>query len=175
MRRFAEWLPLCAMGAALLSGAGGCGAPDPPHQIQAESPPSKPTVPPAIAAVAEAALGPGARVLSFGALAQNGRQQVLAANAAGATSKNERSIRLTRAAILEQVGTKWVEVLRCDEYLKNPSGYLVGSPRGPVTSWQLEFGGNSRDHRHDLLFPTGSIRSGVGANVHSFRPLEPIR
>ena len=40
--------------------------------------------------------------------------------------------------MLEQAGAKWAEVLRCDEYLKNPNGYLGGTPLEPVTGWRLE-------------------------------------
>ena len=38
------------------------------------------------------------------------------------------AIFITRAAILEKNNGKWSEVLRCDEHLKNPNGYLGGSP-----------------------------------------------
>jgi hypothetical protein len=156
MRRSTRWLPLCVLGIALVSGLTiGCDAPTKPGSANEAKTPSQsaePRLPPEVAAAAKAALGPGALVVSYGDLAQNGRRQVLAANRSGSTSNLQGNIQFTRAAVLEQVGTKWVEVLRCDEYLKNPSGYLVGAPREPVTSWQLEFGGNSRDHRHDLLF-----------------------
>ena len=156
MRRVAGWLPVCTLTFVFFAAAGvGCNAPDPPKRIEAQSPRSQkesPAVPPEIAAVATAALGSGARVLSFGDLTHSGRQQVFAANDSAATSNTERGIRFTRAAVLEQVGTKWVEVLRCDEYLKNPGGFLAGTPREPVASWRLEFGGNSRDYSHDLLF-----------------------
>jgi len=154
MTRFAGWLSACTLSIAFFAG-GGCNAPDPPGRIEAQSQPghdATPAVPPEIEAVATAALGSGARVLSFGDLAHSGRQQVLAANGPTASSNTERGFRFTRAAVLEQVGSKWVEVLLCDEYLKNPSGFLAGGPRQPVTSWRLEFGGDSRDHSHDLLF-----------------------
>jgi hypothetical protein len=39
---------------------------------------------------------------------------------------------------VEKNGGKWAEVLRCDEHLKNPRGYLGGSPSAPVTGWRLE-------------------------------------
>ena len=156
MRRFAGWLPVCTLTILCFAGAGvGCNAPDPPARVEAQSQHTRQesrAVPPEIAAVATAALGSGARVLSFGDLAHSGRQQVLAANGAPATSNTEHGIRFTRAAVLEQAGAKWVEVLRCDEYLKNPSGFLIGTPRQPVSSWRLEFGGNTRDHSQDFLF-----------------------
>jgi hypothetical protein len=149
MSRSAKRLWLCAL---LLGAAAGCNAPDPLDGVHVESSRAKLAVPPAIAAVAAAALGPDARVIFFGDLARNGRQQVLAASGTAASSNIQRGVGFTRAAVLEQVGTKWVEVLRCDEYLKNPSGYLIGTPREPVTSWRLEFGANSGDYRQDLLF-----------------------
>lgn len=184
MRRFARLLPTGALGVALFSGViAGCGTPARPAPIETDSPGKKPAVPAEIAAVATAALGSNASVLSFGNLAQNGREQVLAANGTGATSKAG-GFQITRAAVLERAGTKWVEVLRCDEYLKNPTGYLAGTPRQPVTSWQLEFGKNSGDHRQDLLFtplatsgaaptpmPTVSVR--WNPSVRRYQSIDP--
>jgi len=95
--------------------------------------------------VAEASLGKQAEVLARGNLALNGREQVLAVNrfstgaAAGAGGLNASSILVTRAAVLEKNGGKWSEVLLCDEHLKNPNGYLGGSPAARVTGWQLEY------------------------------------
>lgn len=132
----------------------GCNAPAASSQIAAPQS-ARSAVPREITSVAVAALGADARVLSFGELARNGRRQVLVASGAGDASNsagNSAGTQFTRAALLEQVGTKWVEMLRCDEYLKNPSGYLTGTPREPVTRWRLEFDANSRDHSRDLLF-----------------------
>lgn len=163
MNRFARSLPTCALGIALFSGViAGCSAPVRPDAIEMHSPGKKPAVPADIAAVATAALGSNAKVLLFGNLAQNGRRQVLAANGTGATSKAD-ALQITRAAVLEQAGTKWVEVLRCDEYLKNPAGYLAGTPRQPVTSWRLEFGGKSKDHSQDLMFTPLAISGAAQA------------
>lgn len=166
MSRSAERLWLGALGIALFLGAAaGCST---PAQIETDSQREKSSMPAKVAAVATAALGPDARVLSSGDLARNGRQQILAADSTAPTSNIGLGIRITRAAVLEQVGTKWVEVLRCDEYLKNPSGYLVGTPREPVASWRLEFGGNSRDHRHDLQFTP------LEASGASSRPMSTV-
>jgi hypothetical protein len=95
--------------------------------------------------VAEAALGKQAEVLAQGNLARNGLEQVLAVNRlahvrtsdAGASSPT--AIMIVRAAILEKRGAKWSEVLRCDEHLKNPKGYLAGSPVARVNGWRLEY------------------------------------
>ncbi len=109
-------------------------------------------MPPEIAAVAAAALGRGAEVVAFGDLAHNGRQQVLVANRIGGASNSESGVRFTRAAVLEQTGAKWAEVLRCDEYLKNPDGYLGGIPLEPVAGWRLEFSQQNASQERELLF-----------------------
>jgi hypothetical protein len=94
--------------------------------------------------VAEAALGKQAEILARGDLALNGNEQLLVVNrvskqaASGGGGENP-PIFVTRAAVLEQIGGKWSEVLLCDEHLKNPSGYLGGSPTGRVTGWRLEY------------------------------------
>lgn len=140
----------------MADGSAGCQAPETPAQIEAAPQPAEPAVPPEIAAVASAALGRGAEVVAFGDLAHNGRQQVLVANRAGGAdpiAKGAKSgVRFTRAAVFEQAGTKWSEVLRCDEHLKNPNGYLGGIPMEPVAGWRLEFGKQSGDQERELLF-----------------------
>ncbi len=96
--------------------------------------------------VAESSLGKQAEVLAQGDLALNGRQQVLVINrlAAGAPeSKGDAKsapIFVRRAAVLEKNDGKWSEILLCDEHLKNPNGYLGGSPRARVSGWRLEYG-----------------------------------
>ena len=100
--------------------------------------------------VAEAALGKQAEILARGDLALNGREQLLVVNriskqtAAGGGGTNS-PILVTRAAVLEQNGGKWSEVLLCDEHLKNPNGYLGGSPVGRTNDWQLEFSQDAKD------------------------------
>ena len=95
--------------------------------------------------VAEAALGKQAEILAQGDLARNGQKQLLVINrfakspGGGAGPENSPAIFVTRAAILEKSNGKWTEILRCDEHLKNPNGYLGGSPAGRVTGWRLEF------------------------------------
>jgi hypothetical protein len=96
-------------------------------------------------AVADASLGKQAEVLAQGDLALNGREQLLIVNrlAAGAASSPGESksspILVTRAAVLEKNNGKWSQVLLCDDHLKNPSGYLGGSPRSRVSGWRLEY------------------------------------
>jgi len=156
-RRVAEWLPICALTLALLAGGSvGCSTPAAPAQVEAPTQPAELAVPPEIAAVAAATLGRGAEVVAFGDLAHNGRQQVLVANrvgAAGPVAKEaEQDLRFTRAAVFEEAGEKWSEVLRCDEYLKNPNGYLGGIALVPVSGWRLEFSKQNGKAEGELLF-----------------------
>jgi hypothetical protein len=101
--------------------------------------------------VAEATLGKQAEILARGNLALNGREQLLVVNrfstgtAAGAGSANPSPIFITRAAILEKNGEKWSEILLCDEHLKNPDGYLGGSPAGRVTGWRLAYNQDTKE------------------------------
>jgi hypothetical protein len=96
--------------------------------------------------VAEASLGKQAEVLAHGDLALTGREQVLVVNrmsaagaAGGAPTANPPAILVRRAAVLEKDGGKWSQVLLCDEYLKNPNGYLGRSASGRVSGWRLEY------------------------------------
>jgi hypothetical protein len=95
--------------------------------------------------VAEAALGMQAEVLAHGDLAQNGSEQIFAVNRlrnsplAASGSVSHAPMTIIRAAIFEKEGDKWAELLRCDERLKNPYGYLAGSPDGRVSGWRLQF------------------------------------
>ena len=106
--------------------------------------------------MAEAALGKQAEILEHGDLARNGSEQILAVNrianaqrAAGkpAGAGDPEAIFIRRAAILEKSDGKWSEVLRCDERLKNPNGYLAGTPAARVSGWRLEY---SLDAGHGL-------------------------
>jgi len=93
--------------------------------------------------VAEGALGMHAEVIAHGDLARNGLEQLLVVNRSKSASGEAQSgdsahLLVTRATIVQKQNGKWSEVLRCDEHLKNPNGYLGGSPVTPVTSWQLQ-------------------------------------
>jgi hypothetical protein len=115
--------------------------------------------------VAEASLGKQAIVLAHGNLALNGREQVLAVNSlsrSGATGQGESAgtpIPVTRAAILEKNGGKWSQVLLCDEHLKNPDGYLGGSPVPRVTGWQLEYRQDTKQGLEMRLTPAGVVNA----------------
>jgi hypothetical protein len=101
--------------------------------------------------VAEASLGKQAEILAHGDLALNGGEQLFVVDrfpAGAPESKGEANpppIFVTRAAVLEKDGGKWSEILRCDEHLKNPYGYLGGSPAARVTGWRLEFSQDAKE------------------------------
>ena len=131
----------------------GCGEQKKSAPVETSSPLAERVVTPEVQAVAEKALGSGAEVLTFGDLAHNGRLQVFAANrpeqgALGLASE----IRVTRAVVLEKNSAAWNEVLRCDEYLKNPKGFLDGTPRAPVTGWQVRMDRQNEDSVRDFYF-----------------------
>lgn len=106
---------------------------------------AEPAVPPEIVSVAQTALGSDAEPLAWGDLALNGHPQVLAVNRVytqGAVSVP--GVVLTRLAILESDGPRWKEVLRCDEHMKNPNGYLGGTPAADITAWRMQFQKDSK-------------------------------
>jgi hypothetical protein len=85
-------------------------------------------------------LGSDAQVLLFGDLAKNGQKQVLAANVLPNTPKSViAGTIVTRAVVAQFEDGRWVEQLRCDEYLKNGKGYLGLTPLQPVTGWKLQY------------------------------------
>jgi hypothetical protein len=98
-------------------------------------------VPEEIQSAAQSLLGKENQVLSFGDLAKNGKQQFLAANVVPKTPKNNdvAGMIVTRFVVAENRDGNWVEVLRCDEHLKNPKGFLAGTPLASVTGWRLQF------------------------------------
>jgi hypothetical protein len=123
---------------------GGCGAEAPKPATQVEAKPAEPAIPEEVQAAAKAFLGSESQVLAFGDLAKNGKQQFLAANVVPKTPTNNLpGTIVTRAIVAENDDGKWVEVLRCDEHLKNPKGYLALTPLAPVTGWRLQFEQNA--------------------------------
>ncbi|MBZ5642213.1 MAG: hypothetical protein LAO19_05595 [Acidobacteriia bacterium] len=122
--------------------------------------------------MAEAALGKQAEILEHGDLARNGAEQILAVNrianaqrAAGkpADAADPASIFIRRAAILEKSGGKWSEVLRCDEHVKNPNGYLAGTPAARVSGWRLEYSLDSGKGLEMKFIPADSDADGAGS------------
>lgn len=105
-----------------------------------ESKPATPAVPEEFQDAASALLGNDAQVLLFGDLAKNGKQEILAANVLPNTPKSViAGTVVTRAVVAENQDGKWVELMRCDEYLKNAKGYLALTPLLPVTGWKLQY------------------------------------
>jgi hypothetical protein len=103
-------------------------------------------VPPEVQTVANTLLGSSAEVLAFGDLAHNGHEQALVVNrvisspriARETAAPETEGVPFTRAAVIERDGTRWIQVLRCDEHLTNPKGFLAGAPLSPVTGWRVQ-------------------------------------
>jgi hypothetical protein len=140
----------------------GCQSAQQTTPAEAAPPPAAPAAVPETQRVAEAVLGKQAEVVASGDLARNGSEQLLVVNrfqksASGdVVPGNSSAIFVTRAVIVEKDNGKWAEVLRCDEHLKNPRGYLAGSPAAPVTGWRLEFKPDA-EQRLELRFtPAGA-------------------
>jgi hypothetical protein len=118
---------------------GGCGD-TPKTAAQAEAKPAEPAIPEEIQLAAKSLLGSESQVLAFGDLAKNGKQAFLAANVVPKTPTNNLpGTIVTRAVVAENTDGKWAEVLRCDEHLKNQSGFLGLTPMSQVTGWRLQF------------------------------------
>lgn len=120
---------------------------------------SKFTVPSEVQTVAAMLLGSSAEVLAFGDLAHNGHDQAIVVNRIRPNrgTKDEtpapetRTVPFTRAAVIERDGATWTEVLRCDEHLTNPKGFLLGAPLSPVTGWNIQLGPREKDNSVDVL------------------------
>jgi len=119
---------------------GGCGADAPQPASQAETKPAEPVVPEEIQSAAKSLLGSESQVLAFGDLAKNGKQEFLAANIVPKTPTNNLpGTIVTRVVVVENSDGKWAEVLRCDEHLKNPKGFLGMTPLAPIAGWRLQY------------------------------------
>ena len=102
--------------------------------------PATPAVPDEIQKAAEAALGSDTEVLLYGDLAKNGSRQILAVNRIKATPQvTMPGTVITRGVILENTGGTWKEILRCDEHLENPKGFLGNIPLAPVNGWRVQY------------------------------------
>jgi hypothetical protein len=102
--------------------------------------PKAPAVPDEIFAAAAGALSSEVEVLAWGDLALNGHQQILAINRLNKPEFAAVSGAVfTRLAVLEKDGEQWKEILLCDEHLKNPNGFLAGTPSAGVSTWRLQF------------------------------------
>ena len=130
----------------------GCSSETPKPAAQADAKPPEPAVPKADQAAAQALLGGDAQVLLFGDLAKTGKEQILAANLVPNTPKSTvAGTVVTRAIIAENDDGKWVELMRADEHLKNPKGYLGLTPLQAVGGWKLQYE-NSANSGMSLYF-----------------------
>jgi hypothetical protein len=130
--------PLLLLAAASLWLAG-CGSDAPKPAATAETKAAEPAVPQEVTDAAHALLGSDAQVLQFGKLANTDKDQFLAANVVPNTPKSKvAGTVVTRAVVAENDDGKWTEVLRVDEYLKNPKGFLGLTPLQAVTGWKLQ-------------------------------------
>jgi hypothetical protein len=151
---------LCAVLGAVALGAWSCGSSSPTPapgagagdkgaQNSAATPaspvatpgaPATPVVPDEIQKAAETALGSETEVLLYGDLAKNGARQILAVNRMKGTPQVAMpGTVITRGVILENIGGTWKEILRCDEHLENPKGFLGNIPLAPVNGWRVQY------------------------------------
>jgi len=132
-----RWLLPGLLFAAALAGCGSTAtAPQPP----AEKKTAEPAIPEEVQQAAKAFLGSDVTVLVFGDLAKTGKQQFLAANVVPNTPKSVvAGTVVTRAVVAENEGSTWLELLRCDEHLKNSKGYLSQTPRQSINGWKLQY------------------------------------
>lgn len=145
-RDFMKKLAFLAIVAAVTMGVTSCGtsAPDPAKPASTAATPAAPATPPIpddIQKAAERSLGSETEVLLYGDLAKNGEQEVLAINRMKQNPKGGApGTVVTRAVILQKDASgTWKEVLRCDEHLENPKGYLGNIPLAPVNGWRLQY------------------------------------
>ncbi|HXN23001.1 MAG TPA: hypothetical protein VOA41_09710 [Candidatus Dormibacteraeota bacterium] len=117
----------------------GCSQP-PPKTVEAPAKSAAPEIPADVTEVAKTLLGSDAEVLIFGDLAKTGKQQLVTINRLPKTPPGVApGILFTRLVVAENDQGKWKEVLRCDEHLKNPKGFLGLTPLVPVSGWRLQY------------------------------------
>jgi hypothetical protein len=135
----------CAIAFLVATGlAAGCGDTPKPAETKSDpapaaAEPAKPAVPGDIQAGAVSLLGTETTVLLYGDLANNGKQQFLAANVVPKTTKNNSipGTIITRAVIAQNDDGQWKEIFRCDEHLKNAKGFLGLTPLSDVSGWRI--------------------------------------
>jgi hypothetical protein len=121
--------------------AAGCGSSEPPKADSAsQTAEKKPAIPDDVQGAAKTLLGSDVQVLAFGDLAKNGKQEFLAVNVLPKTPTNTiPGLTVSRATVAENDDGKWMELMHCDEHLKNQKGMLALTPVEPVSSWRLQF------------------------------------
>jgi len=127
-------------GMMLLAACGGAGGP------QQSAKPAAPAYPAEVETAATKIFGNDARVISYGDLAKNGKQQALIVTRVKITPETMvPGLLITRAAIIEKEDDSWSEVFLCDEHLKNPKGFLGGQPVSAVDGWRLQTETSAKD------------------------------
>jgi hypothetical protein len=115
-----------------------------PAADSAAQKPKAPAVPDDIFAAAAGALSSEVEVLAWGDLALNRRQEILAINRLNKPEFTAVSGAVfSRLAVLEKDGDQWKEILLCDEHMKNPNGFLGGTPTAGISMWRLQFEKNA--------------------------------
>ena len=151
---YAACVGLLVIAASLL----GCGSDAPKPAADAAQ---KPAIPEEIQEATKSLLGSEAQVLLFGDLAKTGKQQFLAANVVPNTPKSTvAGTVVTRAVIAENEDGKWVELVRCDEHLKNANGYLALTPLQAVSGWKLQYENSAEQGLSLYLTPVQAGTSG---------------
>lgn len=156
-------LPLVMLGFVLPFSGCGTEAPaqKPAAEMQVKA--AEPAVPEDVQSAADALLGKDTKVLAFGDLAKNGKQEFLAANIVAKTPTNDvPGTIVTRAVVVQNTDGKWAEVFSCDEHLKNPKGYLGLTPLDPVTGWRLQF---EQDPEKGLVLYLTPLKAEGGPHV----------
>ncbi len=149
-RKWRRFIPVFWNGSRLLGFAlsalafaillAGCGQEAAKPVAETAAKPAEPAVPEEIQTAAQTLLGNETQVLLFGDLARTGNLQFLAANVVPKTPKNDApGTIVTRAVVAEKNEGKWTEVLRCDEHLKNPKGFLGLTPIGAIAGWRVQY------------------------------------
>src|SRR4029077_15752708 len=140
---FSQNIGIIALTSAVFGALGmGCGteAPKPTSESTAQAKPAEPAIPDDVQDAAKHFLGSDAQVLLVGDLARNGKRQFLAANVVPKTPKNNMpGTVVTRAIVAQDDDGKWTELLRVDEHLKNPKGYLGLTPLDSINGWRLQY------------------------------------
>jgi hypothetical protein len=142
MKNIALISAACAVAMACVSCSGSSSA---PAKKEAAAAAVAPAIPADIQAAADTALGADTDVLAFGDLAKNGHQQILAVNRVKSTPETAiAGIAAMRVAVIENEGSAWKEIFRCDGHLKNAHGFMGGTPLSPVGGWRLQYEQNAQ-------------------------------
>jgi hypothetical protein len=121
----------------------------------------KAAIPEEVQDATKSLLGSEAQVLLYGDLTKTGKQQFLAANVVPNTPKSTvAGMVITRAVIAENDDGKWVELVRCDEHLKNAKGYLALTPLQAVSGWRLQYENSAEQGMSLYLTPVQAGTSG---------------